>query len=177
MERDIVFFRTGLLCGLPRLLQRLFRLPVSRVQSFILLQFILVSGQDVDDVQLEVLFVQQQVLVLGMHVDEHFPQFLELAHGSGRIVDERPALAGYRDFTADDTFFSVELQIVAFEELLHAVGTQVENGFDDTFRHTVFYGFTVCALTEQQSDCPEDNGLSGAGFSGNDGKSRLEPDV
>jgi len=35
----------------------------------------------------------------------------------------------------------------------------------------------VCSLTEQQSDCPEDNGLSGAGFSGNDGKSRLEPDV
>ena len=65
----------------------------------------------------------------------------------------------------------------AVEELLHAVGTQVENGFDDTFRHTVFYGFTVCALTEQQADCTEDNGLSGTGFSGNDGKSRLEPDV
>lgn len=105
------------------------------------------------------------------------PNSLSWLTGSGRIVDERPTLAGCRDFTADDTFFSVELQVVAFEELLHAVGTQVENGFDDAFRHTVFYGFTVCALTEQQSDCPEDNGLSGAGFSGNDGKSRLEPDV
>ena len=101
----------------------------------------------------------------------------KLAHGSGCIVDERPALAGCRDFTADDTFFSVELQIIAFEEPLHAVGTQVENGFDDTFRHAVFNGFTVCALTEQQADGTEDNGLSGTGFPGNDGKSRLEPDV
>ena len=112
-----------------------------------------------------------------MDVDEHAAQGFELGHGSRRVVDEGAALARGGDFAAQDALVAVEFQVVAAEEFLHAVGAEVEEGLNDALGRPVFDGFAVGALSEEQADGAKDDGLSRAGFSGDDGKSGLEADV
>ena len=57
-------------------------------------QFFLVASDDIDHAQLEILFVEQQVLVLGVDIDEAFAEFLEHGELYGRVVDEGSTLTG-----------------------------------------------------------------------------------
>ena len=77
-------------------LLQLLQLPLSVAigleRLLIVLQLTAVARNDIDYRQLEVLLVEQQVLVLGVYVDQAFTQFLEHREGYGGVVDEGTAL-------------------------------------------------------------------------------------
>ena len=89
-----------------------------------------------------------------MHVDEHFPQFLELAHGSGRIVDERPASARWQKFPSHNRFFGEIVQSIAFEKRPQIIVANVENRLYDHFLFAVFHRLAVGAASEKQRQSP-----------------------
>ncbi len=77
-------------------------LSVALVGRAIGLQFLFVAGDNVDHTQLEVLFLQQQTLVLAMDIDELFAQFAHGGEGHRRVVDKRATLAVRVDFPTND---------------------------------------------------------------------------
>ena len=50
-------------------------------------------GNDINDVQLKIFFLQQQVLVLAMYVDELLSQFPCCSQCNRCVIDESAALA------------------------------------------------------------------------------------
>ena len=126
---------------------------------------------------MEVLLVEQQVLVLAVHVYELLSQF---AHGGKRywsVVDEGPAFASGAHLTPYDAVFCIEVYVVVCEELFHTVFRQVEVGLYHTAFASAFDRLGVCALSEQQPDGSENDAFSRSGFSGDDREARVEVDV
>ena len=62
-------------------------------------QFVVV-GYYVEHVQLEILFLQQQVLVLRVYVHQHLAQLFHLLHGYGCVVYKSAALSRCRQFAS-----------------------------------------------------------------------------
>ena len=111
-------------------------------------QFLLVVSDDVHHIQLEILLVEQQVLVLGMDVDQSFSEFLQHSQLYGCIIDERATFSCRRQFPSDDTVCRIIFDIVLLEEILHTVAREVELRFDHTFLSTLLDGFRVSPLTQ-----------------------------
>ena len=76
-----------------QLLEFFLGFPEVCVCLLVTVQFLFVRGDDIYDIQLEVLFVQQQVLMLRMYIDKHFAEFLEQRQWHGCVIDECAALA------------------------------------------------------------------------------------
>ena len=91
-----------------------------------------VLGNDVHHVELEILFLQQQVLMLGVDVHELLADGLHDRKGHRRIVDEGTAFAGGGQFTAEDAVFGIIVDVIVGEKAFQLVAAQVEMGFDDT---------------------------------------------
>ena len=91
------------------------------VFSKISLLLLFVVGDNIDHAELEVFFLQQEVLMLRMNVDELFAQFSHLAQRNGRVVDEGTTLSGSSQFAADNGVFCVIINIICIEEILHSV--------------------------------------------------------
>ena len=94
LETDVVFFLLGLGSLLLQLLQLLLQslvagifLAVEDEQDFIL-------RHDIDHAQLETVVAQQEILVLGMNVNQFCPQFLHNGEGNRGIVHECTRFAG-----------------------------------------------------------------------------------
>ena len=126
-----------------------------------------VLAQDVEHAELEVLTSEQQVLVLGVDIDESVAEFLEDAERHGRVVDEGAALARSRQFASDDALAAVEVEVVLSEEICErwvftsaCVVRHVEFGFDNATLCPNLDGSGVGPLSAQQSQCAEDNGFS-----------------
>ena len=101
--------------------QLLLSLFIVFVFGKISLLLLFVVGDNIDHAELEVFFLQQEVLMLRMNVDELFAQFSHLAQGDGRVVDEGTALSCSCQFAADDGVFCIIINIVSIEEILHSV--------------------------------------------------------
>lgn len=154
--------------ALPELVECLPGRMIAVVCLLVLCQFLLVGGEDVDNTQLEVLLVEQQVLVLGVHVNEFLSQLFEHAELYGGVVDECAALARGEQFAAHDAVVGVVLDVIVVEEGVHAVACQVEVGFDHALVGSLHDGLRVGPLTQQQGDGSEDDAFSGARLSGDD---------
>ena len=77
--------------------------------------------------KLKPFLVQQQVLMLRVHVNQLFTKLLHLYQRGRRIVDKRTALARSVDFAAKDTLIFV-FQFVFLKERLHTHNRQSQNG-------------------------------------------------
>ena len=80
-----------------------------------------VIGNDINHTELEVLFVQQKILVLGMDIDELFTKFFQYNKLNRRIVDEGPTFSCTRQFAADDTVRGIVFYIILGKESFHTI--------------------------------------------------------
>ena len=131
-------------------------------------------GNDIYHVHLEVLLRQQQVLVLGVDVYESRAQLTQCGHLDGGVVDEGTALAGGRELAAKYALLAVEVELMALEEVVHAIAREVELGLDDTACGPGLHHAGLGTLAEQQPDGSEEDALAGTRLAGNDGEAPLE---
>ena len=160
LEADVVFVRTTLLGTGHKRLQVLTGLPPVVVQLLIGGQLGIVVRQQVEHVQLEALLVEQEVLMLGVDIDEQLAQLFHLRQRGRCVVDEGTALTRSIKLAAQDALVFV-LQFVGFEERLHAIGRHVEVRLNDAFRSPLADGLHVGTLTQQQADGSQNDGLAG----------------
>ena len=93
LKAQVVFVLSALVDGHHGVLHRLFCFTVAVISLFVFSEQLLARGDDVHHLQLEVLFVQQQVLVLTVYVDELFAQSLDGGQRHGYIVDKGTAFS------------------------------------------------------------------------------------
>ena len=101
------------------------------------------------------------MLVLAVKLDEASRQILERAGGRQFAVDVRPAPALRRDLAANQQFFAARLE-------------------DRLDRRDILAGTNEVArgpAAQQEADGLDENGLAGAGFSGQDVEAGLELDL
>ena len=122
--------------------------------------------QQIQHAQLETFLVQEQVLMLRVHVNQLFAKLLHLYQRGRRIVDKRTALARSIDFTAKDTLIFV-FQFVFLKERLHTITGNLKTGFNHTFCSAPPDGFHIGTLPQQQTDSPQYDGLARTGLTGN----------
>ena len=154
LKTDIVFILTALFSLCDEIIQFLCHFLVREIYRLIGRQCLLVLCQDVQNVQLEPFFVQQQVLVLAVHVNQFFAQHFHLCQRSRRIVDESTAFSVGRHFTAKDTFVRLEFDVILLKERFHAVVGNPESRFHDALGSPLLNGFHVGTLSQQESDGP-----------------------
>ena len=177
LEAEVIFILPALFGLNNKIFQVVTYLPVFPVAFLIVGQFLFILRQDVQNVQLEPFFVEQQVLVLTVYVNQFFAQYLHLRQRSRRIIDEGAAFPVGRYFPPDDAFLFVVFDVVLGKEVFQSVGRYPEPGFDDTLGRAVLDGFYVGPLAQQQSDGSQNDGFSGTGLAGNDRKARCKVNV
>ena len=154
LKADIVFILTALFSLCDEIIQFLCHLFIRKVYRLIGRQCLLVLCQNVQNVQLETFLVQQQILVLAVHVNQFFAQHFHLCQRSRRIVDESTALPVGRHFTAKDTFVRFEFDVILLKERFHAVVGNPESRLHDALGSPLLDGFHVGTLSQQESDSP-----------------------
>ena len=154
LKADIVFILTALFSLCDEIIQFLCHLFIGKVYRLISRQCLLVLCQDVQNVQLESFLVQQQVLVLAVHVNQFFAQHFHLCQRSRRIVDKSTAFSVGRHFTTEDTFVRLEFDVILLKERFHAVVGNPESRFHDALGSPLLDGFHVGTLSQQESDGP-----------------------
>ena len=154
LKTDIIFILTALFSLCDEIIQFLCYLLIGKVYRLISRQCLLVLCQDVQNVQLESFLVQQQVLVLAVHVNQFFAQHFHLCQRSRRIVDKSTAFSVGRHFTAKDTFVRLEFDVILLKERFHAVVGNPESRLHDTLGSPLLDGFHVGTLSQQESDGP-----------------------
>ena len=122
-------------------------LVIGIVACLVVCQFLGVIGNNVEHTHLEVLFVQQQVLMLRVYIHEAFTQFLEHRQLHGGVVDKRPTFACCCQFSADNTVVGIVFYVVLIEEILHVIARQVEVGFYHASFSSLLQGLQVCSLS------------------------------
>ena len=177
LERQVVLLILVSVSLLPGFLQLFLRVPVVCKELSVAFPVRLVLCQQVQYLQLEILLGQQQVLVLGVDVDELFAQCLQLCQSHRRVVDEGAALARSRQFAAYDTLPAIVIHVHLFEERLHGIAGHVEGSLDDATLRSLPYGLAVSPLSQEQSDGSQQDGLSRSRLAGDDGESILEVNV
>ena len=100
------------------------------VSFFVISQFLSIVCNDVEYAELEVLFVEHQILVLRMYIHKTFAQFFEHRQLHGGVVDKGSALACRCQFPTDDAVVGIIFDIVVIEERLHIVSREVEVGLN-----------------------------------------------
>ena len=82
---------------------------------------LLVVSYDIKYAELEICFLQQQVLVLRVNIYKHLTQFLHLLHGNRGVIDKSTTLACSSQFSADDAFSFLYVQLVLVKPFVEAV--------------------------------------------------------
>lgn len=103
-------------------------------------------AQEIEHIQLETLFVEQQVLMLRVYINQHLAQFFHQSKLGGRVIDKSAALARNIQLAAQDALIVI-LQLVVIEERLHAIRSNIKFGLDDTFLRTRTNRFHIGPLT------------------------------
>ena len=119
---------------------------ILKICLMVLIQFLRIVGNNINDAQLEILFVEQQILMLRVHINQAFTKFLKHRELYGRIVDKGPTLARGCQLTTDNRFVGIVFNIIFREEVFHAVARKVELSLDDAFIGTGLNGLCVCTL-------------------------------
>jgi len=120
-----------------------------------------VRGHGVERRGAELLRREDQVLVLGMDVDQAAPQFAQLRQLHRHVVDESAALARRGDDARQGRFGSV-VEVVFVEERLQVAPREVENPLDRAVARRVLHRRTVVLGPQQQPESSEQDGFSGA---------------
>ena len=136
-----------------------------------------VMGYDVHDTELEILFLKQQVLVLGVYIHQTAAQRAEEQQWCRTVIDEGPRLTVGGELAADDTLVFVIVGIVLVEQFLKLVTRDVELCLDDAFLLARLYGLGVSPVAKEQTDGTEDDALSRSGLTGDNGEAFREIDV
>ena len=94
-------------------------------------ELLAVLGNDIHDVELEVFFLQEQVLMLRVDVNELLADGFHDAEGHGGVVDEGAALAGGGELASEDAVLGVVVDVEGREKAFQLVAAEVEMGLDD----------------------------------------------
>ena len=132
------------------------------------------AADHVEHAKLEVVFVEQQVLVLRVDVHQLFAHFLEQGERYGCVVDEGPALACSGQFAPDDAVVRVVVYVVLLEQRLQSVAGYVEVCLYEATVASALDDLRVGPLSEQQSDGAEYDALTGSRLAGEYRESRVE---
>ena len=132
-----------------------------------------VRGHGVERRGAELLRREDQVLVLGVNVDQACPQFAQLRQLHRDIVDESAAFARRGDDAREGRFGGV-VEVVLVEERLHVAPRQVENPFDRAVARRVLHRRTVVLGPQQQSEGSEQDGFSGSRLTRDDVQVRVQ---
>ena len=143
----------------------------------VLLQRIIIMSQNIENIQLKTFFIEQEVLMLRMYIDQLFAQFLHLCQRSRRIINECTAFAGRLHFAPQDTFLVVVFQFVLFKKRAHTVSRDIKTCFDNTFRSSTTNRFHIGTLSEQQTDSSQNNRFSGPRLACDDREACFKTDI
>ena len=117
------------------------------------------------------------VEMLAVNIDKQFAQGLELLHGNGVAVDERPRPAVRIDHPAQQAL------IIFVERLLLQPGTGLRQVGDLEFGTelgalcTASHELAAAALAEDQSECVDQDRFTRPGFASKHGHARFEFDL
>ena len=84
--------------------------------------------------------------MLTMYINQFLAQFLHLGQGSRSIVDEGTALARSIQFPTKNTFLSLVLQFMLFEETFQLIGGYIETGFYNTLGSPILDSLDIRTL-------------------------------
>ena len=161
-----------------RLFQCLFQLfgetAIGLVFGLVGIERFLMVGNNVEHVQLEVLLAQQQVLVLGMYVEELFTQFFQLRQRGRGVVDEGTRLTHRGEFTTDDALCTIEIEVILLKERFQSVLGEVERGFHHTAFGVCLDGTGVGTLSQQQAYGTNDDGFTSTRLTRDDRETCVE---
>ena len=132
-----------------------------------------VSGHGVERRGAELLRGENQVLVLGVYVDQAGAEFAQLRELDRNVVDEGAALAG-RGYHARNVRFGSIVEVVLVEERLHTAARKVESPFDHAVARRVFHGRAVVLGSEQQAQSTEQDGFAGSRLTRDDVQVRVQ---
>ena len=132
-----------------------------------------VSGYGVERRGAELLRGENQVLVLGVYVDQAGAEFAQLRELDWNVVDEGAALAG-RGYHARNVRFGSIVEVVLVEKRLHAAVRKVESPFDHAVARRVFHGRAVVLGSEQQAQSTEQDGFAGSRLTRDDVQVRVQ---
>ena len=177
LETDIVFILPALFGLCDKVFEIPAHLPVVLESLLISTELSVVLCKNIQNIHLKTFLVEQEILMLAVHVDELFSQQFHLRQRSRCIVNEGAALSIGRNFSSQNTFFRIVFDVVFQKELFHTVRSNAEPGFDNAFRSSVLDGFYVSSLSQQQADSTQDDGFSRTGFTGYHGETGRETDV
>ena len=105
-----------------------------------------VVGDDVHDTHLEVLFLQEQILMLAVNVHQQLTTLAHQGQGHGGVVDKRAALATATHFSSEDAVRGIVVDVVFLKEVFEMVSTQIEMRLNDAFVSSFLDLSGVCAL-------------------------------
>ena len=171
LEPDIVGFLGILCCLFLALADKMAQGCQLLVSCLVFAQLLAVASHGVEYFLLEGVFAKEQVLVLGMDVDEEITESLEYGELNGHVVDEGTRLACGVYLTADDGGLWIKLQVVVGKESLKTVGTDVEGGFDHALGRACPYGLGIGSLSEDEREGSHDDALSCTSLTGDDRQS------
>ena len=154
----------------------LLRLFPRAIDDLIILQQVIVVRQEVEHIKLETFLVQQQILMLRVHVYQAFTQLFHLRQGYRTVIDKCPALSRSGKLASEDALIII-LQLLFLEEGLYMISRNVEMRLDDALRRSLADRLYVGPLTQQQADSPQNDGLSGSRLAGNDRKTLFKTNV
>ena len=145
----------------------------SRAYCAVLREQPAVSGYGVERRGAELLRGENQVLVLGVYVDQAGAEFAQLRELDRNVVDEGAALAG-RGYHARNVRFGSIVEVVLVEERLHTAARKVESTLDHAVARRVFHGRAVVLGSEQQAQSTEQDGFAGSRLTRDDVQVRVQ---
>ena len=101
-------------------------------------------------IQLEPLFVQQQILMLRMDIHQLLAQFFHLRQRCRRVVNESTALSRGIQLTTQDAL-SVILQFLLVKERAHAIRRNIKMRFNNALGSIGPNGPYISTLPQQQA--------------------------
>ena len=175
LELMVVELSPGRACGFLHLVE----LPGQRggfvVQCPIAIQQRLTPGNQVDQLQLELLSRQLEVLVLRMDVDEAQRQLPQQSQVNGRIVDKGARLARGQDF-APKYGNGIVIEVVFGEKGFQPKAFHLESPFHNAFPVRMAQAPRIGTGTQDQRQRTQNDRLSGTGLTRNDVQSGLKAD-
>ncbi len=119
--------------------------------AVISLLFLPVMGYGIQHIYQEMLPAHQEILVLGMDIYDCRTKLFEQTQGHWRVINKGSALPCKIDFTANETFLSIEIYIVFLKKAAQFECRHIKSPLNNAFLFAGFYGFGIGTLPHQQS--------------------------
>ena len=177
LESEVVLFGLGSFGLLACFVQLALCFAVGSEACAVLADCASVLGYGVEHGELEILFAQQEILMLGVNVGQQMGQRAQVGHGDRCVVDKTTALASGCQFASDDAFAILAVQFVLGTKGLQLGSCLAESPFDGALCGTWQDAFRVGTLPCEQSDGTQQDALSRSCFAGDDGETVVPIDI